>query len=284
MPVAAVLCLLGRCYADDVPTVPMPRSCGRRTMIAKTFLDTLGYTKTVPRTKPIRRENQDLRDLATYTIPEAARYLGIAPRTAQYWFRQRNHILQPSFQSGDVSLLSFRDATEAYVLAVLTRFYGFSLQTLREIISNSKKETGLERPLIDADLSVLFKSVILEKSVKGKHSRQMIDVSKHRNLVFPEFVDQLGKRIIRDEKNSPSRIYPWRLITTTDDSKPVSMDPQVMSGRLVVTGTRVPVTVLVRKRMLGKSIADIARSFGLSIQIVEKALDHIERPIPKKVA
>lgn len=253
-------------------------------MTAKTFLPIFGYTKTVLQHKPIRRKNQDLRDLATYTIPEAARYLGIAPRTAQYWFFARNKILQPSLHSGDTSLLSFRDATEAYVLAVLTRFYGFSLQSLREIISNAKKETGLERPLIDADLSILFRSVILEHGPKGKRPRQMVDVSKHRNLVFPEFVDQLGKRIVRDTKNSPSRIYPWRLATASDDSRPVLMDPEVMSGRLVVTGTRVPVTVLLRKRMAGKSVEDIAQSFSINSHVVEKALAHIERPTSKKVA
>ncbi len=51
-----------------------------------------------------------------------------------------------------------------------------------------------------------------------------------------------------------------------------------MSGRLVVTGTRVPVTVLLHKHIAGKTHQEIARSYGLTPEIVEKALNHIERP------
>ena len=35
-------------------------------------------------------------------------------------------------------------------------------------------------------------------------------------------------------------IYPWRFASTDHDSRPVSMNPNIMSGRLVVVGTRYP--------------------------------------------
>jgi len=97
-------------------------------------------------------------------------------------------------------------------------------------------------------------------------------------------VDQLGKRVVRDGNNGPLQIYPWRLISEADESSPVSLDPEVVSGRLVVTGTRIPVRVLLGKKRAGSSDEEIARSYRISADSVRKALQHIERPIHKKAA
>jgi uncharacterized protein (DUF433 family) len=53
------------------------------------------------------------------------------------------------------------------------------------------------------------------------------------------------------------------------------MNPEIMSGRLVVIGTRIPVSVLSEEKRAGNSIAEIARDFGLERDIVEKALTHV---------
>ena len=85
------------------------------------------------------------------------------------------------------ALLSFSDLAEAYVLALLTRFYDFRLAALRNIVENAKQETGLDRPLIKADLKVLFNSVVIEKPARGIRSRHMVDLAHGgRNLVFNE--------------------------------------------------------------------------------------------------
>jgi uncharacterized protein (DUF433 family) len=91
-------------------------------------------------------------------------------------------------------------------------------------------------------------------------------------LLFPELLDPLGKRILRNKKNDPLAIYPWRLLTPTDQSKPVSFDPEILSGRLVVTGTGIPVRVILGKKLAGKSIEEIAHSYRISIDAVEKAI------------
>ena len=104
------------------------------------------------------------------------------------------------------------------------------------------------------------------------------------DIPLNEFVDELGERILRDKHRLPRRLYPWRLFTPGDDSRPVSMDPDIVSGRLVVTGTRIPVSILLGKRIKGQSDGQIARSYHLTVEVVEKALRHIDRPISKKAA
>ena len=253
-------------------------------MTTRTLPGILGYTDFVIKGKPVLEIGQHLRDLPTYTLPEAALFLGIPRRTMFYWFDSDRNILNPSKYHGRIALLSFSDMVEAYVLALLTKFYDFPLASLRNIVENAKKETRLKRPLIQADLKVLFRDVIIEKPARGRRPRRMIDLAHSgRNLVFPEFVDQLGKRILKDKHRLPYRIYPWRLIATGDDSRPVSMDPDIVSGRLVVTGTRVPVSILLGKKLKGQSEEQIAKSYHLDVEVVNKALRHIDR-LPKKAA
>ena len=249
-------------------------------LTSRTFGSIFGV---VIKNKPYLQDGQDRRDLPTYSIPEAATYLGISPRTASYWFKESNNILVPSGSAGPTALLSFNDLTEAYVLALLTKYYEFRLLQLKEIVHNAKAETGLKRPLIWADLKVVLGRLVLDKPARGRRRRQAIDLAD-KNLVFPEFVDQLGIRIVRDGKYAPMRIFPWRLAGPGDDSRPVTMDPDVHSGRLIITGTRIPVTVLWDKHDKGRTVEDLADAYKISVEVVKKALDHIARPIRSKAA
>jgi uncharacterized protein (DUF433 family) len=200
-----------------------------------------------------------------------------------YWYGD-SPILTPSGRVGSTTLLSFRDAAEAYVLELLRSFYGFHLGALRRVIDNFKAETRLRRPLLEADLYVVLGNVVLKKPAKGAQPVRMIDLAHERNLVFPELVDMIGKRVLRDRTRAPYRLYPWRLASPKDESMPVSMEPDVMSGRLVVSGTRVPVTVLIGMKAQGQTLGEIARSYHLEVGAVEKALLHIERPLHQKAA
>jgi uncharacterized protein (DUF433 family) len=56
----------------------------------------------------------------------------------------------------------------------------------------------------------------------------------------------------------------------------VSLDPDVMSGRLVVTGTRIPVSILLRRKLDGEPPEKIAEDYKISADLVKKALQHIE--------
>jgi uncharacterized protein (DUF433 family) len=251
----------------------------KRMLTTETFDSIFG---TVIQGKPVLKDGQDRRDLPTYTIGETARYLGLSERTVSYWFCPKNRILRPSAYLGETALLSFRDLSEAYVLALLTKFYGFRMRSLQRIVADARVITGFDRPMIEADLKVVLGNVVFED--RRKRKRQMVDVAHAGNLVFPEFVDQVGRRILRDQRNQPSRIYPWRLVEVHDTSRPVSMDPDIVSGRLVVTGTRIPVAVLLGKRIRGRSDEDLAHAYQISTESVRKALLHIDRPIQPKAA
>ena len=123
------------------------------------------------RHKPTRQVGQDLRDIPTYTIPEAAAFLAVPARTMQAWFSFKNRLLRPaSDYGGKLALLSFGDVTEAYTLEVLRSFYQLPMRSLRHVLENAKAETGPAHPLLDADLRVLFKGLVLKRPSRGQEA------------------------------------------------------------------------------------------------------------------
>ena len=231
------------------------------------------------RRKPVRQLGQELRDIPTYTIPEAARFLAIPARTLFEWFR-KPHLLKPSAKTSGIALLSFKDISEAYVLEILRNVYGIGTGQLAAILRNARLETKLKRPLIEADMGVLFGKLIMVKPARGKLPRRDIDLSSNRNLAIPGLVDLAGSRLLRDEKNIPYRLLPWRLMLE-DRSSPITVDPNILSGRPVITGTRIPLSLLAGMERSGKTAAQIAKGYNVEVDAIVKALKHLERPVQK---
>lgn len=65
------------------------------------------------------------------------------------------------------------------------------------------------------------------------------------------------------------------------ESRPVSINPDVMSGSLVVSGTRIPVSILMGMKLSGKADSQIADRYRLTAEEVEQALIHLEKPVQK---
>ena len=226
---------------------------------------------------------EDLRDLPTYTIPEASLYLAASNSTLRSWY-QDLHVLKSS-PVNETKLLSFNDLTEAFILHALRTNFNYSMQRMKLILENLRNETGKARPLLECDLKLVFNRLVIIKPAVGRRPRLMIDLCSHGSqLAIPELVDLIGTRITKDSKRMPVALFPWRLLSNEEQNRPVAIDPNVMSGRLVVAGTRIPVRTLLALKQLNKSEEEIAELYGLKPENVKRALLHIERPIHKKAA
>jgi uncharacterized protein (DUF433 family) len=218
---------------------------------------------------------RDKREMGRYSIPEAAASLGVPQRTMRSWFLGSRRIFTPAFHHGDSVLLSFYDVTEAYVIEVLRSHWDFNPKKLRQALARLRARTRFSRPLLRRELSVIpeFQNLVATVPEKGKHVH--VDVAHEGNLVFEGFVRSMAMRITRDSKGKPVRIYPWK--DPDSSESPVSMDPDIMSGELVVAGTRIPAKTILRKKLSGKTVREIATSHHLSPEVVRKVLQHFER-------
>ncbi len=226
-----------------------------------------------------RERRQRLRDYPTYTIPEAALFLGMSRRTLQRWILEKP-LWKVSGADYAVPLLSFQDIAQAYYVELIRSHFHLSMDKARQLLAAARSESKAQYPLLTGHIRRFFKHIILTKPARGKQPRRDIDLSHHRQLTIPQVVDLFATRAQRVGADV-TKLYPWRYwIPGTREETPVTIDPEIMSGRLVITGTRIPVQVLLSRKHAGESIPHIANDYDVSEERIILALNHIEPPRP----
>lgn len=197
------------------------------------------------------------------------------------WFLGSRSIFTPAYRNGSTVLLSFNDVTEAYVIEVLRSHYEYNPARIREALAALRKKTRLQKPLAQRELYAIpeFQSLVDVRRLRGR--TEYVDIAKNENLVFEGFVTSLGRRIQRDGRGRVTTLYPWKDADSEDS--PLSMDPNVMSGELVVSGTRIPASLIVSRVASGKSIEEIAGMYRLNIDLIQRVLSYLEPRLPEEV-
>lgn len=234
---------------------------------------------------PVLEEGQDIRNLPTYTIPDAAHALAIDAWTLTSWYSGRDPILKISGWYGpaqSIALLSFQDVEEAYRIFLLRHKYRYSMQYLKKALVDARSKTGSDHPLLTHQILV-FDYLALESRVHGSTERQMVPLGTpyDKPLYIPEVIDVWGKRIVVDSSGRGIQIHPWKFAKKDEISRPVSLNPNVMSGQLVITGTRVPVSVLDGYVKSGRKVEEVAKLYRLNPEIVRQALQHVDPKVHK---
>ena len=201
----------------------------------------------------------------------------MTPARLYDWYAGERPILKASGHVGNVLLLSFRNLEEAYKVFLLRSKYSKSLQYLRKAMSDAREKTSSEHPLLTNEIDVMERLALIIPG-RGKRKRRAITLGDPSVPdYFPEVVKAWGVRIskTRDE------IFPWRYASEDDTSMPVSLNPEIMSGRLVLRGTRIPVNILWGRMKMGETVEDIANDYHIDLLQVRQALTHIDQTLPK---
>ena len=137
---------------------------------------------------------------------------------------------------------------------------------------NARRMFNSKHPLRRADgIKECFKDLVYDKPARAGMPRTITSLGQRPGQqIVQEVVDLFAARIVVDEF-----IFPWRFAAKDRESRPVSMNPDIFSGRLVVIDTRIPANVLLGSKKAGFSTEAIARDYGLGADIVEKALIHL---------
>ncbi len=222
-----------------------------------------------------RARGESLRDYPTYSIPEAALTLAMSPRTLQSWVYDKP-FFDVSGSEQAQRLLSFNDLAQFYFLRFIRKHAKVSDRQARELLRYTQEVTDSEYPLLHEDIGVLKRHVFL---TRGKIVLDLL--SPRGQFVFQDVVSIFASRFDRDRRGLMSILYPWRLWKGEDERRPVSIDPQIMSGRLVVTGTRIPAILLATRTRNGESIREIAKDYEITQQRVTESLRHFDLGLRK---
>lgn len=227
---------------------------------------------------------RDPRDVPSYTVGDAARFLCVPTSTLRDWVSGQEYVTRKhgpkrsrplvGLASTSPPLLSFWNLAEAYVLAGIRRHHGVSLQSVRRALDYVVRKLGHKRPLIEQDFLTngvdLFVEKLEQMAGKDRGVRALINASRHGQLAARDLLQATLKRVDRDPRGLISRIYPWT--PRIEEPRHVEIDPRRSFGRPVVAGTAIPTEALAERFRAGDSVEELARDFRMQPTVVESAL------------
>lgn len=243
--------------------------------------------ETMARVK-IRRYNQDIRELPSYSITEAAHYLSIPASTLKSWFRGYRSVTgtryPPMIKPADPDhlLLSFYNLAEAHILDAARR-RGVNTRRLRIAVEWTNENLPGPHPLLTHEFATAGRRMFVRKL-----ERQTIEASRYGQVVelrLAPVLKKFLKTIIRGEDFLPIEIHPIRPTARKPKAKkkrtyvlesPLAINPKICSGRPVVRGTDVLASVLRTRFHAKESASDLAKDYGLNPSEIYKVVKYLD--------
>ncbi|HEX5727672.1 MAG TPA: DUF433 domain-containing protein [Longimicrobiaceae bacterium] len=210
---------------------------------------------------------RDPRELPTYGVGDAARYLHTPAATLRSWFFGRTY---PRAQGGlgsfkrlinppeASSRLSFLNLVEAHVLRALRTQHGVRVREVRSALGFAERDLGIDHLLLSDKLLTGEGEIFLD------HYSGLINLSRSGQMAMRGVLQAYLKRVERDDRHIPIRLYPF--LRGADDGGPpaVVIDPRVSFGHPVLAGTGITTAALVQRIDAGESVADLASDYDIS--------------------
>ncbi len=222
----------------------------------------------MPRRRPDRMRGE-LREFPRYSISEAAFYVRIPTTTLMAWARGQDYrtrlgvhrTFEPLIELADPKnkLLSFYNLVEAHMLRSTTE-RGVPLKNVRKALDYIRDTIPGRHPLLMHDFEVSGKEVFIQ------HLGDTVNATRYGQLAMRKILDRYLKRIERDAKGLPLRVFPI-------NSKRLVIDPQFSSGKPIVKDRGIVASVLWGRNRTGETIPEIAKDYGLTEIEVKEAIE-----------
>ena len=244
-------------------------------LIEKRSVSTICAEDFMQRKQPDIYGGKDPRDLAAYSIAEAARYLKIPPTTLRPWVAGREYprrkgagFFAPLIATPEEHppRLSFNNLVEAYVLRALRTQHGVSIDAVRKASDFAAKGYSVGRLLLSPKLYTGTGDLFLEKY------GQLVNLTKSGQLAMKKILDAHLKRVELDQADLPTRFYPFVTSDTREDRKIIVIDARRAFGRPIVSRRGVSIAAIVDRIDAGETVEVVARDYGLEREEVEEAI------------
>jgi uncharacterized protein (DUF433 family) len=228
-------------------------------------------------------KTMDRRDVPRYGIEEAARSLGMSAATLDSWVHGRKYptstgqrFFKPLIELPASDNLSFYNLVEAHILLSTRKKHKVGMPSIRRAMDYVRKTYPSTHPLLSENFLTDGKDLFIKKIAAVTGQEQTINVASWGQLGLGPILDFYLRRIERDDKGWPVRLFPirmnWPGDITTDPPRVVVIDPAVSSGRPVVNGTGVMAEVIVGRFNTGEGVESIAEDYGLKVSQIEEAI------------
>ncbi len=219
----------------------------------------------------VRRRAHDPRELPAYTISEAAQYLTVPAATIRDWSVGREGymplIVVPEHSP---TLLSFLNLTELHVLAAIRRTHEVKMPSIRKAIqylaAHARRAADKRHPLIGRELETDGLDLFTQQY------GQLINISRSGQTAMREIINSALRRIERDPRGIPVKLYPFTRTTIDDAPALVVIDPRLSAGRPVIAGTGLATQLIAERYKAGESVSDLARDYERDNAEIEEAI------------
>ena len=206
-------------------------------------------------------KKQSVFDTPAYSGPQAAHYIGVPYRTLRGWIGPDGLILPP-----ELNYLSFNNLAEAHILKSMRRVYKLSLQSIRRALEELSSLRQTPHPLLDESFETDGLSLCI------REEEQVINLSRHSQREFREFVSHYLHRIERDSAGRATRLFPFVSKEDANEPRHISISPTVSFGRPVLSGTGISTALIAGRFTARDSIVDLAREYGIRENALEDAI------------
>lgn len=220
-------------------------------------------------------EDQDVRELPAYGVAEAAHYLLVPRATLRSWVAGMSYgsdgerrFFKPVIQPAATSpvALSFINLIEAHVLAAMRRKHRVDMPAVRRTIDFLKRDFGSAHPLADHKFETNGVDLFVE------HLGDFISASQGGQLAVRDLLKAHLRRIDRDDKGFPLRLYPITRVDETEQPRNIVIDPFISFGKAVITGTGVSTDIVAERFKAGESADELAHDYGCAREKIEEAI------------
>lgn len=219
---------------------------------------------------------RDPRELPAYSIADASRYLRVPAATLRSWFVGRTYprringpgsfprLIAPADEAG--GRVSFLNLVEAHVLRALRTKHGVPIRAVRPALDYAQKELGIEHLLLSEELLTGAGELFLERY------GELVNLSRSGQLAMRRMLEAYLRRVERDDRHIPIRLYPFIHTAEEDGGRTVVIDPRVSFGRPIVAGTGIRTETLADRIDAGESLEELALDYGISEEQINDAV------------
>jgi uncharacterized protein (DUF433 family) len=212
-------------------------------------------------------------DREIFSEAEAARLLGVAQGTLNYWLNggtKRGKTYAPVIrrEPRDDRVVTWAEFVEAGLLRQYRRDLMVPMLELRTFIEQLRQGLGIPYPLAHADPYVAGKELVWDAQEAAGLDAQFCLVAQVRGqLVLTPPSESFFRRV----RWSPENIaVAWR--PASDPESPVRIDPELRFGRPSIHG--ISTEVFWEHADEGEAIEEVATAFGISVADVQWAIPY----------
>jgi uncharacterized protein (DUF433 family) len=218
-----------------------------------------------------RIRSTDLREQPAYTIAEAAHYLNMPQATTRYWAAgQGRYPSLITVTAHRPTLLSFLNLVELHVLAAIRREHTVPMPKVRAAIKWLEKNTtdpaDKRHPLIAKQLDTDGLDLFVQ------HYGKLVNISQDGQIAMREVLSAALRRIERDPKGIPIKLFPFTRSSMANAPAMVVIDPRLSAGRPVIAGTGLATEIIAERYKAGESVNALVQDYERSVDEIEEAI------------